>query len=72
LTGEPYAGDPHVRFGGKGGATQCAILTPIQYDGVKGYWINIENGNPLMHEDAGFKPRTKKEDIETGEDRKGE
>ena len=48
------------------------LFTGYKYDDVKGYWINIENGNPLMHEDAGFKPRTKKEDIETGEDRKGE
>jgi len=29
LTGEPYAGDPHVRFGGRGGANQCAVSTPI-------------------------------------------
>jgi hypothetical protein len=28
-TGEPDAGDPHVRFGGRGGANQCAIPTPI-------------------------------------------
>ena len=28
-TGEPDAGDPHVRFGGRGGAIQCAIPTPI-------------------------------------------
>ena len=29
LTGEPYAGDPHVWFGGRGGASQCAVPTPI-------------------------------------------
>ncbi len=29
-TGEPYAGDPHVRFGGGGRATQCALPTPIK------------------------------------------
>src|SRR5689334_6013994 len=29
LTGEPDAGEPHVRFGGRGGANQCAIPTPI-------------------------------------------
>jgi hypothetical protein len=29
LTGEPDAGDPHVRFGGRGGANQCVIPTPI-------------------------------------------
>jgi len=29
LTGEPDAGDLHVRFGGRGGANQCAVPTPI-------------------------------------------
>src|SRR5688572_24434109 len=29
LTGEPYAGKPHVRFGGRGAATQCGLPTPI-------------------------------------------
>jgi hypothetical protein len=28
-TGEPYAGEPHVRFGGRGGRTQSAVPTPI-------------------------------------------
>ena len=28
-TGEPDAGDPLVRFGGRGGASQCTIPTPI-------------------------------------------
>ena len=31
LTGEPYAGDPHVRFGGRGGASQCAVPTPMPW-----------------------------------------
>jgi len=48
------------------------LFTGYNYDDVKGYWINTTDGKPLMHEDAGFRPRTKKEDIETGEDRKGE
>ena len=30
LTGEPDAGNLHVRFGGRGGANQCAIPTPYQ------------------------------------------
>ena len=30
LTGEPYAGDPHVRFGGGSDANQCAVPTPIR------------------------------------------
>ncbi len=29
LTGEPDAGNPPVRFGGKGDANQCVVLTPI-------------------------------------------
>ena len=28
-TGEPCAGDPHARFGGRGGRTQSAFPTPI-------------------------------------------
>src|ERR1043166_7290003 len=28
-TGEPDAGEPPVRFGGRGSATQCAVPTPI-------------------------------------------
>jgi hypothetical protein len=35
-TGEPYAGDPPVRFGGRGGATQCAVPTPISASGANG------------------------------------
>ncbi|MBU4271973.1 MAG: hypothetical protein KKA28_08955, partial [Planctomycetes bacterium] len=30
LTGEPDAGNPHVRFGGRGGRTQSAFPTPIK------------------------------------------
>lgn len=48
------------------------LFEAYKYDDLKGYWINISNGNPLMNENVDFKPRTKKEDIETGEDRKGE
>ena len=29
MTGEPYAGEPHVRFGGRGGPEE-AIPTPIK------------------------------------------
>jgi len=28
-TGEPCAGEPHARFGGRGDANQCVIPTPI-------------------------------------------
>ncbi|HYA41904.1 MAG TPA: hypothetical protein VEF34_11405, partial [Syntrophobacteraceae bacterium] len=30
-TGEPDAGDPLVRFGGRGSAIQCAVPTPIAW-----------------------------------------
>ena len=30
LTGEPCAGDPNARFGGRGGANQCVVPTPIR------------------------------------------
>ena len=29
LTGEPYAGKPHVRFGGRGDRIQSILPTPI-------------------------------------------
>lgn len=37
-----------------------------------GYWIDEITKTPMMFDSNGPKPRTKKEDIETGEDRKGE
>ena len=39
-TGEPDPGEPDVRFGGRGGANQCAIPTPI--DGVYEGCSNVE------------------------------
>ena len=30
LTGEPDAEDPHARFGGRGGAIECAVPTYIR------------------------------------------
>ncbi len=34
-TGEPDAGDPHVRFGGRGSRTQSALPTPIRGQGFE-------------------------------------
>lgn len=48
------------------------LFTNYSYDETKGYWLNKLSGLPLMHEDNYFKPRTKKCDVESGEDRKGE
>ncbi len=39
LTGEPYAGKSHVRFGGKGG--YHAFLTPITERGLKTVLDNL-------------------------------
>lgn len=41
------------------------------YDRIKGYWVDKE-GNPCIFDPNFSKPRTKKADIETGEDLKGE
>jgi hypothetical protein len=42
------------------------------FDDIKGYWKNTGTNKPCI-EDASFSaPRTKKADIETGEDKKGE
>lgn len=38
----------------------------------KGYWIDNLTNIPLMSSDDPIKPQTKKCDIETGEDQKGE
>lgn len=42
------------------------------YDDISGYWREKSSQKPLMHMESGFKPQTKKADVETGEDRKGE
>ncbi len=42
-TGEPCAGDPHARFGGRGGASQCAVPTSIRLPG-----LGARIGNPPL------------------------
>ena len=42
------------------------------YDYSLGYWIKKGNGKPAVYDPEFSGPRTKKEDIETGEDQKGE
>lgn len=37
-----------------------------------GYWINKNSNIPMMLDVDGPRPRTKKADVETGEDKKGE
>ncbi|OFZ30948.1 MAG: hypothetical protein A2057_15710 [Ignavibacteria bacterium GWA2_35_9] len=42
------------------------------YDEVQGYWINSKSKTPMMFDNNGPRPQTKKQDVETGEDQKGE
>ena len=42
------------------------------YDYSLGYWIKKDNGKPAVYDPEFSGPMTKKEDIETGEDQKGE
>ena len=53
-------------------------LNPVQnldsnfkYNRKDGYWVDADN-NPCILNPHFAKPRTKKEDRETGEDKKGE
>lgn len=42
------------------------------YDEKKGYWVLDESQMPVVSDKQRPKPQTKKADVETGEDRKGE
>lgn len=44
----------------------------IKYDSNLGYWILLTENKPYMLSNIFQKPMTKKHDIETGEDHKGE
>lgn len=43
-----------------------------QYDSDKGYWKNIKTDLASINDALFMRPATKKCDIETGEDKKGE
>lgn len=43
-----------------------------EYDALLGYWVNKNNRKPAIYDPHFSGPITKKEDIETGEDQKGE
>ncbi len=49
---------------------QDDILVDFEYDDLKGYWKNRISMIPLIFDKLAVGPRTKKADIETGEDRK--
>lgn len=48
------------------------VMDGYEYDDGKGYWINQTNKTPAIEDQSFAVPRTKKADVETGEDRKGE
>ncbi len=48
------------------------IPNNYQYSEEDGFWRNITNSIPLIEDSDGPKPQTKKQDVETGEDRKGD
>jgi hypothetical protein len=48
LTGEPDAGDPHVRFGGRGGANHCAVPTPYHSPLRFSSWVYFAYRNPVL------------------------
>lgn len=41
------------------------------YDEIRGLWLDVQNGVPLVSKPDRPRPRTKKADVETGEDNKG-
>lgn len=47
-------------------------LTGCNFDYENGYWVMEDTLTPLVSENRGFGPRSKKCDVETGEDQKGE
>lgn len=49
-------------------------LTPIgcTYNAQKGFWVDNSSNIAMMKSDSPRKPTSKKCDIETGEDQKGE
>lgn len=48
------------------------IPNNYEYCEESGYWLDKNSKIPMMLDKDGPRPRTKKEDVETGEDRKGE
>ncbi len=48
------------------------INNDCEYDIQKGYWILKSTHEPMMISGISEKPMSKKEDLETGEDMKGE
>jgi hypothetical protein len=51
--------------------SNSSFLKDFNYDIQEGYWKSLE-GQSLINSNNALVPITKKNDIETGEDRKGE
>lgn len=47
-------------------------MSGYEFNDTNGYWVNQWNKQPCIEDPSFAAPRTKKADIETGEDRKGE
>ena len=47
LTGEPDAGDPPVRFGGRGERNQSFLPTPISHPGSVKYVFTLPKGEGI-------------------------
>jgi len=62
----------HQAFKYEVGSFKIEIPTNYGYNADSGYWVNEITKTPMVLDPEGIKPRTKKEDIETGEDRKSE
>ena len=43
-----------------------------EFSDEKGYWVNQSDKQPCIKDPLFAAPRTKKADVETGEDKKGE
>ncbi|PYG84276.1 hypothetical protein LY28_03696 [Ruminiclostridium sufflavum DSM 19573] len=51
---------------------QLTDMKGYSFQKQSGYWIRINTGLPMMAENNPLKCGSKKEDVETGEDHKGE
>ena len=51
-TGEPYAGELHVRFGGRGGRNQSAVPTPIFVPALPSVLLCHPQFPPKVHDET--------------------
>lgn len=47
-------------------------MSGYRYDEINGYWVIEKTGEPFVLDPSAQGPRSKKCDVETGEDQKGE